>query len=159
MTADLVTADGKMLVASETENADLFWAIRGRGGNFGVCTLLEYKLQPVKNVYWGPMFHEVSEAANIMRFCRDHIKDASEQMGDFPAFQIAPPLPFIPENRHGDMFVAMVACWSGDPAEGDRQFKAFHDLAEAKAEMVGPVPHPVINRAFDGLFPPGIRQY
>ncbi len=159
VSADVVTADGKMLVASETENPDLFWAIRGGGGNFGVCTSLEYKLQPVKNVYWGPMFYEVSEAANILRFYRDYIKDAPEEMGAFPAFQIAPPLPFIPENRHGDMFAAIVACWSGDPADGARQFKAFHDVAEVKAEMVGPVPYPVINGAFDGLFPPGIRQY
>lgn len=159
VSADVVTADGTLLVASETENPDLFWAIRGGGGNFGVCTSLEYKLQPVKQVYWGPMFYEVSEAANVFRFYRDYIKDAPEEMGAFPAFQIAPPLPFIPENRHGDMFMAIVACWSGDPADGERQFKAFHDVAEVKAEMVGPVPYPAINAAFDGLFPPGIRQY
>lgn len=159
VSADVVTADGRLLVASETENPDLFWAIRGGGGNFGVCTSLEYKLQPVKQVYWGPMFYEVSEAANVLRFYRDYIKDAPEEMGAFPAFQIAPPLPFIPENRHGDMFAAIVACWSGDPAEGERQFKAFHDVAEVKAEMVGPVPYPAINAAFDGLFPTGIRQY
>lgn len=159
VSADVVTADGKLLVASETENSDLFWAIRGGGGNFGVCTSLEYKLQPVKQVYWGPMFFEVNEAANVLRFYRDYIKDAPEEMGAFPAFQIAPPLPFIPENRHGDMFAAIVACWSGDPAEGKRQFKAFHDIAEVKAEMIGAVPYPAINAAFDGLFPPGIRQY
>lgn len=129
-----------MLDASETENPDLFWTIRRGGGNFGVCTSLEYKLQPVKNVYWGPMFYEVSQVANILRFCLDHIKDAPEQMGAFPAFQIAPPLPLILENRHGDIFVAIVACWSGDLAEGERQFIAFHDLAEVKAEIVGPVP-------------------
>lgn len=80
-------------------------------------------------------------------------------MGVFRAFQIAPPLPFIPEDRHGDMFVALVACWSGDPKEGERQFKPFHDVAEVKAELVGPVPYPAINAAFDGLFPPGIRHY
>jgi len=154
-----VTADGKMLLASADENADLFWAIRGGGGNFGVCTSLKYKLQPVQNVYWGPMFYEIEEAETILRFYRDYIKDAPRQMGAFPAFQIAPPLPFIPEDRHGDMFVAIVACWAGDPAEGERQFKAFHDAAEVKAEMVGPVPYPVANAAFDGLFPPGIRQY
>ncbi len=159
VSADVVTADGRLLVASETQNPDLFWAIRGGGGNFGVCTSLEYRLQPVRQVYWGPMFFEVSEAANLLRFYRDYIKDAPEEMGAFPAFQIAPPLPFIPENRHGDMFAAIVACWSGDPAEGERQFKAFHDVAEVKAEMVGPVPYPAINAAFDGLFPPGIRQY
>ncbi len=159
VSADVVTADGKFQIASETENPDLFWAIRGGGGNFGVCTTLEYKLQPVKTVYWGPMFYEVSEAANVLQFYRDYIKVAPEQMGAFPAFQIAPPLPFIPENRHGDMFMAIVACWSGDPAQGERQFKAFHDVAEVKAEMVGPIPYPAINGAFDGLFPPGIRQY
>jgi FAD/FMN-containing dehydrogenase len=159
LSADVVTADGRMLIASESENADLFWAIRGGGGNFGVCTSLEYKLHPVENVYWGPMFYEIEETENILKFYREYIKDAPEQMGAFPAFQIAPPLPFIPEDRHGDMFVAIVACWSGDPAEGERQFKAFHDLAEVKAEMVGPVPYPAINAAFDGLFPTGIRQY
>ncbi|MCF1709536.1 FAD-binding oxidoreductase [Tabrizicola sp. J26] len=159
VSADVVTADGKMIVANENENPDLFWAIRGGGGNFGVCTSLEYKLHPVRNVYWGPMFYEVSEAETILRFYRDYIKHAPDEMGAFPAFQIAPPLPFIPEDRHGDMFAAIVACWSGDPAEGERQFKAFHDVAEVKAEMVGPVPYPAINAAFDGLFPPGIRQY
>jgi FAD/FMN-containing dehydrogenase len=80
-------------------------------------------------------------------------------MGVFPAFQVAPPLPFIPEDRHGDMFVALVACWAGDPAEGEKMFKPFHDIAEVKAEHVGPVPFPAINAAFDGLFPKGIRQY
>lgn len=159
ISADVVTADGKLLVASEDENADLFWAIRGGGGNFGVCTSLEYKLQPVGNVYWGPMFFEVENTQTILEFYRDYIKDAPREMGAFPVFQIAPPLPFIPEDRHGDMFVGIVACWSGDPAEGERQFKAFHDVAEVKAELVGPVPYPAINAAFDELFPTGIRQY
>jgi FAD/FMN-containing dehydrogenase len=159
VSADVVTADGALHVVSETMDPDLFWAIRGGGGNFGVCTSLEYKLQPVSQVYWGPMFYEISETETLLKFYRDYIKTAPEEMGAFPAFQIAPPLPFIPENRHGDMFAAIVACWSGDPADGERQFKAFHDVAEVKAEMVGPVPYPAINAAFDGLFPPGIRQY
>lgn len=159
LSADVVTADGRMLVASERENPDLFWAIRGGGGNFGVCTSLEYKLHPVRDVYWGPMFYEIEETGNILRFYRDFIKDAPEEMGAFPAFQIAPPLPFIPEDRHGDMFVAIVACWSGPPEEGEQRFKAFHEIAEVKAEMVGRVPYPAINAAFDDLFPKGIRQY
>lgn len=159
ISADVVTADGKMLIASEDRNADLFWAIRGGGGNFGICTSLEYKLQPVETVYWGPMFFEIEETETIFRFYRDYIKTAPREMGAFPAFQIAPPLPFIPEDRHGDMFCAIVACWSGDPSEGEKQFKAFHDVAEVKAEHVGPVPYPAINAAFDGLFPTGIRQY
>ncbi len=159
ISADVVTADGQFLVASERENADLFWALRGGGGNFGVCTSLEYRLHPVKDVYWGPMFYEIEETGNILRFYRDYIKDAPEAMGVFPAFQIAPPLPFIPEDRHGDMFVALVACWAGPIEEGPEAFRPFHEVAEVKAELVGPVPFPAINAAFDGLFPKGIRQY
>lgn len=159
VSADVVTADGRMVIASEEENADLFWAIRGGGGNFGVCTSLEYRLQPVQTVYWGPMFYEIDEVETVFRFYRDYIKSAPREMGGFPAFQIAPPLPFIPEDRHGDIFVAIVACWSGNPDEGERQFRVFHEVAEVKAEMVGPIPYPVINSAFDGLFPTGIRQY
>ena len=159
VSADVVTADGRFLVASEDENADLFWALRGGGGNFGVCTALEYRLHPIEDVYWGPMFFEIEETENVFRFYRDYIKDAPEEMGVFPAFQIAPPLPFIPEDRHGDLFVALVACWAGDPEEGEQRFKPFHDVAEVKAEHVGRVPYPAINAAFDGLFPKGIRQY
>ena len=159
VSADVVTADGQFLVASEDENADLFWALRGGGGNFGVCTALEYQLQPVDDVYWGPMFFEIEETENILRFYRDYIGDAPEEMGVFPAFQIAPPLPFIPEDRHGDLFVALVACWAGPPEEGEQRFKPFHEVAEVKAEHVGRVPYPAINAAFDGLFPKGIRQY
>jgi len=159
ISADVVTADGQFLIASEEENADLLWALRGGGGNFGVCTSFEYRTHPVKDVYWGPMFYEIEEAKNILRFYREYIKTAPEQMAVFPAFQIAPPLPFIPEDRHGDMFVALVACWSGPVEEGEAAFKSFHDVAEVKAEQVGPVPFPAINAAFDGLFPKGLRQY
>jgi FAD/FMN-containing dehydrogenase len=159
ISADVVTADGRLLVASEDENADLFWALRGGGGNFGVCTSLEYGLHPVKDVYWGPMFYEVGETENIWRFYREYIQDAPEQMGVFPAFQMAPPLPFIPEDRHGDMFALLVACWAGPVEEGEARFKAFHDVAEVKAELVGPVPFPAINAAFDALYPKGLRQY
>ncbi len=159
ISADVVTADGRFLVASEDENTDLFWALRGGGGNFGVCTSLEYRLHPVKDVYWGPMFFEIEETENILRFYREYIKDAPEQMGVFPGFQIAPPLPFIPEERHGDMFAVLVACWAGSLDRGEAEFRPFHEVAEVKAEMVGPVPFPAINMAFDGLFPKGLRQY
>lgn len=159
VSVDVVTADGRFLVASEEQNADLFWAIRGGGGNFGVCTSFEYRLHPVKDVYWGPMFFEIEETENILRFFREYIKDAPEAMGAFPAFQIAPPLPFIPEDRHGDMFAAIVACWAGPLEEGKARFEPFHEVAEVKAEMVGPTPFPAINGAFDGLFPKGLRQY
>ena len=159
VSADVVTADGRFLVASERENDDLFWALRGGGGNFGVVTSLEFRLHPVKDIYGGPMFFELSEVENVLRFFREYIADAPEQLGAFPAFQIAPPLPFIPEERHGDTFVAMVACWAGPLEEGERALKPFHDIAPVVAEFVGPMPYPALNSAFDGLVPPGLQHY
>src|SRR5438309_3413637 len=123
VSADVVTADGKFLVASEDENDDLFWAIRGGGGNFGVVTSFEYRLHPIKDIYGGPMFFELSDAGKVLRFFREFIADAPEQLGAFPAFQIAPPLPFIPEDRHGDTFLAVVACWAGSLDQGERALK------------------------------------
>jgi FAD/FMN-containing dehydrogenase len=157
--ADVVTADGRTLVASERENEDLFWALRGGSGNFGVVTSFEFRLHPVKDIYGGPMFYELSEAETILRFYRDYIADAPRQMGVFPAFQIAPPLPFIPEDRHGDTFIALVGCWSGPVDQGEEMFKPFHDVAGVVAEFVGPAPYPALNSAFDALYPPGQLQH
>ena len=159
VSADVVTADGRFLIASDNENQDLFWAIRGGGGNFGVVTSFEFRLHPVKDIYGGVMFYELSEVANVLRFYREFIADAPEELGAFPAFQIAPPLPFIPEKRHGDTFIAMVACWAGPIDRGERVFKPFHDLAPVVAEHVGPMPYPALNSAFDALVPPGLQHY
>jgi len=159
LSADVVTADGRFLVASDHENEDLFWALRGGGGNFGVVTSLEFQLHPVKDIYGGPMFFELSEVETILRFYRDFIAEAPEQLGAFPAFQIAPPLPFIPEDRHGDTFIAMVACWAGPLEKGEEALKPFHDVAPVVAEHVGPMPYPALNAAFDGLVPPGLQHY
>ncbi len=159
VSADVVTADGRFLVASGTENDDLFWAIRGGGGNFGVVTSFEFRLHPVKDIYGGPMFFELDKAADILRFYRDFIQDAPEELGVFPAYQIAPPLPFIPEDRHGDTFIAMVACWAGPLDQGERALAPIHDVAPVVAEFVGPMPYPALNSAFDALVPPGLQHY
>ena len=159
VSADVVTADGTLHVASEKENDELFWAIRGGGGNFGVVTSLEYQLHPVKDVYCGPMLFELDRARDVLEFYRDYIKDAPEEMGCFPAFQLAPPLPFIPEQRHGDPFILMVACWAGPLEEGERAFRPFHDVAPVVAEHVGLAPYPALNMAFDDLVPPGLQHY
>ncbi|GAC1476173.1 MAG: FAD-binding oxidoreductase [Candidatus Dormibacteraceae bacterium] len=159
VSADVVTADGRFLIASEKENADLFWALRGGGGNFGVVTTLEFRVHPVKDIYGGPMFFELKHIRDILAFYREYIANAPEQMGVFPAFQIAPPLPFIPEKRHGEPFIAMVACWAGPIDQGEKALKPFHDIAPVVAEHVGPMPYPALNSAFDGLVPPGLQHY
>jgi FAD/FMN-containing dehydrogenase len=159
ISADVVTADGRFLVASEDENDDLFWALRGGGGNFGVVTSFEFRVHPVKDIYGGPMFFELDDAGAVLRFFREFIADAPEELGAFPAFQIAPPLPFIPEDRHGDTFLAMVACWAGPLDQGERALQPFHDLAPVVAEHLGPMPYPALNSAFDALVPPGLQHY
>jgi len=157
--AEVVTADGKIVVASEHENADLFWAIRGGGGNFGVVTAIEYRLHPVREVYGGPMFFELSDAADVLRWYRDFIVDAPEELGGFPAWQIAPPLPFIPEERHGEPFIAFVSCWAGPLDDGPAALKSLREVAAPMAEHVGPMPYPALNSAFDALVPPGLQHY
>ena len=159
ISVDVVTADGRFLVASDRENEDLFWATRGGGGNFGVVTAFEYKLHPVKDIYGGVMLYELSEAANILRFFREFIAKAPQELGGFPAFQIAPPLPFIPEKRHGDTFIVIVGCWAGPLDRGEHAFKPFHEIAPVVAEHVGPMPYPALNSAFDALVPPGLQHY
>jgi FAD binding domain/Berberine and berberine like len=159
VSADVVTADGRFVVASAKENEDLFWALRGGGGNFGVVTSFEFKVHPVKDIYGGPMFYELKHIRDILNFYREYIADAPEEMGCFPAFQIAPPLPFIPEKRHGDTFIAMVACWAGPMDKGEKALKPFHEVAPVVAEFVGPMPYPALNSAFDGLVPPGLQHY
>jgi FAD/FMN-containing dehydrogenase len=159
ISADVVTADGTLHVASEKENDDLFWAIRGGGGNFGVVTSFEYQLHPLENIYGGPMVFELEHARTVLEFYREYIKDAPEEMGAFPAFQIAPPLPFIPEDRHGEPFLLLVACWAGAVEDGEQAFRPFHAVAPVMAEHVGPMPYPALNSAFDALQPPGLQQY
>jgi FAD/FMN-containing dehydrogenase len=159
LSAEVVTADGRALTASEKENEDLFWALRGGGGNFGVVTAFDYRLHPVKEIYGGPMLFEVEHARTVLEFYREFIADAPEQFGGFPAWQIAPPLPFIPEDRHGDVFCIFVACWAGPIDEGATILKPFHDIAPVVAEHVGPMPYPALNSAFDALLPPGLQQY
>jgi FAD/FMN-containing dehydrogenase len=159
LSAEVVTADGKVRTASKDDNADLFWALRGGGGNFGVVTSFEFQLHPVDQVYVGLFFYELDQAGTLLRFYRDFIKDADEAYGAFPAFQIAPPLPFIPENRHGDTLCLAVVHWAGPLEQGEAAMKPFRDLAPPVAEMVGPMPYPALNSAFDVIFPKGIRSY
>jgi len=157
--AEVVTADGRIVAATSNENADLFWALRGGGGNFGVVTAFEYDLHPVREVYGGPILFELSDAADVLRFYREFIRDAPEQFGGFPAWQIAPPLPFIPEDRQGEPFLIFVSCWAGPIEEGEAALRPLREVAPVVAEHVGPMPYPAINSAFDALVPAGLQHY
>jgi FAD/FMN-containing dehydrogenase len=159
VSARVVTADGSLVTASENEHADLFWALRGGGGNFGVVTEFTFRLHPVTTVYGGPMFFELSDGADVLKHFRDFIPTAPREYGGFPAFQIAPPLPFVPENRAGEPFVALVSCWTGAVEEGERLLDGFRAVARPVAEGIGQMPYAALNSAFDGLVPPGLQHY
>ena len=156
---ELVTPDAQLVRATADVHPDLFWALRGGGGNFGVVTALEFRLHPLQEIYGGPMFFELDDARAVLDWYRGFIADAPEEFGGFPAYQIAPPLPFIPEERHGDTFLAFVACWAGPIEQGESMLKPIHDVAPVVAEHVGAMPYAALNSAFDALVPPGLQHY
>ncbi|MDP2773857.1 MAG: FAD-binding oxidoreductase [Nocardioides sp.] len=157
--ADVVLADGSMVTASENEHPDLFWALRGGGGNFGVVTELEFDLHPVDTIYGGPMFFELDVAADLFKTYGEWMAAAPRAMGAFPAFQIAPPLPFIPEDRVGEPFVLLVSCFNGSDEEAEGLLKDLRAVGKPVAEHVGRMPYPALNSAFDGLLPAGLQHY
>ena len=160
LSADVVTADGELLTASEDEHADLYWALRGGGGNFGVVTSFEFALHPVDTIYGGPIFYPVDRAADVLEFYADFLAKAPEELGAFFAFQIAPPLPFIPEERHGETMCALVTCWSGPIEQGEPALAPLlEEAGPVVAQHVGPMPYPALNGAFDALLPPGLQHY
>jgi len=157
--ADVVLADGSFVTASENEHPDLFWALRGGGGNFGVVTELEFDLHPVDTIYGGPMFFELDDAEDLFKTYRDWIAAAPRTMGAFPAFQIAPPLPFVPGDRVGEPFVLLVSCFNGSDEEAEGLLKDLRAVGKPVAEHVGRMPYPALNGAFDGLLPAGLQHY
>jgi FAD/FMN-containing dehydrogenase len=159
VSAEVVTADGQVLTASESENSDLFWALRGGGGNFGVVTTFEYQLHPVAEIYGGPIAYPVDRADEVLRFYREYIDEAPEELGGFIGFHVAPPLPFLPEDWHFKNVCLAVLCWAGPVEQGEQMIKPFLDVVEPVGSHVGPMPYPALNTAFDALLPAGLQHY
>jgi FAD/FMN-containing dehydrogenase len=159
LSAEVVLADGRIVTASKTEHPDLFWALRGGGGNFGVVTDFEFRLHPVGEVYAGLMMFECADAADVLRFFDGFIADAPREYGGFPGWHLAAPLPFIPENRVGEPFFTVFSCWTGDHSAGAEVFQRFRDVAKPVAELVTPMPYPMLNTLFDDLVPRGLQHY
>jgi len=159
LSAEVVLADGRVVTASADEEPDLFWALRGGGGNFGVVTRFRFQLHPVGEIFGGPTFFELSDAPAILEHFADYVRTAPREFGGFPAFQIAPPLPFVPQDRAGEPFLAVIFCVNGPAAQGEQIVQGFRDIARPVAEMVGPMPYAALNGAFDGLVPPGLQHY
>jgi FAD/FMN-containing dehydrogenase len=158
--AEVVTADGQVLTASATENPDLFWGLRGGGGNFGVVTTFEFDLHPVgPTVTAGPVFYPGERAEEIMRFYRDYAKDAPDEATTLVNLLTAPPAPFLPEEWHGKKLVALIGCYSGDVEEGAKALAPFSELGDPVADLIGPMPYVQMQSLIDALWPKGTQAY
>ena len=158
--ADVVVADGRLLKTNEEENEDLYWAIRGGGGNFGVVTSFLFKGNPVSTVYGGPMLWDLDRAEEILRWYREFSLQAPEDLYGFFAFLSVPPGPPFPEHLHNKKMCAVVWCYCGDLEDAEEAFRPIsEEVGPATFEFLGPMPMPVLNSLFDPLLPPGLSQY
>ncbi len=157
--ADVVLADGRLVTASERENTDLLWALRGGGGNFGVVTSLLFKLHPIAMVYGGPMIWPIEQAAEIMRWYREYITQAPDDINGFFAFLNVPPGPPFPEAWHGKNTCAIVWCCTYPQEQAEEAFAPIRKRFPPVIDFVGPLPYPALQSMFDPLYPKGLQWY
>ncbi|ABS25810.1 FAD-binding oxidoreductase [Anaeromyxobacter sp. Fw109-5] len=160
ISADVVTADGRLLHASEDENADLFWAIRGGGGNFGVVTSFEFRLHPLgPTVLAGLVIHPFARARELLGEWRRIVAAAPDELTAWVVLRKAPPLPFLPAEVHGTEILVLAMCWTGNVEDGQKALAPLRALGKPHADVVGPVPFVAWQSALDPLLTPGARNY
>jgi FAD/FMN-containing dehydrogenase len=157
--ADMVLADGSFVTASEKETPDLFWAIRGGGGNFGVVTSFLFRLHPVKTVNAGPTFWPIGQTPEVMKAYREFITHAPENVAGFMAFLTVPPVPLFPADLHGKKMCAVIWCSTASPEETDKATQPMRTVGRPVLDRVGPMPFPALQTLFDPLYPPGLQWY
>jgi FAD/FMN-containing dehydrogenase len=160
VSADVVTAEGKLVSASEEENPDLFWGIRGGGGNFGIVTSFEYRLHPVgPSVLAGPIFHPLADAPDVLRFYREFIADAPDELTTIFNLRVAPPLPFLPEDVHGKPIVMVGACYAGSPEDGAEVVRPLKQFGRPIVDLLESKPYTALQSMFDPSVPHGWHYY
>ncbi len=160
MSADVVTADGDTVRASQDENPDLFWGLRGGGGNFGVVTSFEFRAHPVgPEVLAGLIVHPYSDAGDILRAYRNFAADAPDEVTVWAVLRKAPPLPFLAEDVHGTEVVLLAAMYAGDMEAGEAALAPLRAVGTPIADVIGPHPFVGWQQAFDPLLTPGARNY
>ncbi len=159
VSADLVLADGRFVTASALRNEDLFWAIRGGGGNFGVVTSFVFRAHPVHTDYAGPMLFHLDDAADVMKWYRQFIVTAPENISGFFAFLTVPPGAPFPEPLHLKKMCAIVWCYTGPLEEAERVFAPVRARLRPALDLVGPLPHPALQSMFDPIYPAGLQWY
>jgi hypothetical protein len=160
LAADVVTADGRLVKCSPRQNSDLFWALRGGGGNFGLVTSFVFRLHEIGPVIYGGMLVSTPDrATEIVRFMRDYMEDAPDDLGGAIGFVSAPPEPFVPPEMHFKPICGLILCWTGDHAEGERVIAPIREAAQPVMDMVGPMPYTALQSMLDGGGAKGTRAY
>jgi FAD/FMN-containing dehydrogenase len=160
ISADVVTVSGNLVKASNAENSDLFWAIRGGGGNFGIVTSFEFKIHKVgPEVLAGLIIHPLNSAREVLRFYRDFIKNTPEEFVCWFVLRKAPPLPFLAPEWHGKEILALAVCYNGKIEEGERIAKPLRSFGKPLADVIGPQPYKAWQTILDPLLTPGMRNY
>jgi FAD/FMN-containing dehydrogenase len=152
-------SDGSFITADAKQNQDLFWAVRGGGGNFGVVTAFTFKLHPIDTVYGGPILYDISETAEVMKWYQKLIRNAPDDLGGFFAFIIVPPGPPFPEHLHFKKMCGVVWAYSGPLEKAEETFKPIRDFKKPALDLAGPLPHPALQGMFDALYPKGLQWY
>jgi FAD/FMN-containing dehydrogenase len=156
--AEVVLADGRVVRASETEEPDLFWALRGGGGNFGIATAFTFRLHPVRNVIAGPTAWPVSSTTDVLKWYRDFLPAQDDDLYGFFAVMTVPPVDMFPEVFHLHKVCAVMWCYLGDAGDADEALAPVRDL-EPAFEGIGEAPFPAVQSIFDDLYPPGLQWY
>ena len=160
VSAEMITADGNQIRTSENENADLFWAIRGGGGNFGVVTEFEFELHPVgPEILAGLIVFPFSQAKQVLTQYREFVRSAPEELNVWVALRKAPPLPFLPENVHSKEVIILPVFYLGDIAEGEKLIEPLRSFGDVCGEHIGLQPYVEWQQAFDPLLTKGARNY
>src|SRR5215211_756151 len=160
LSADVVTANGEMVRASSTENADLFWALRGGGGNFGIVTSFEFKLHELgPQVISGLVVHPFDNAQTVLTQYRQALETAPDELTCWAVMRQAPPLPFLPEAWHGKEVVVLAMCYCGSLEAGEQATAKLRSIGKPIADVVGPGLFTGWQQAFDPLLTPGARNY
>ena len=159
LSADVVLASGKFVRASADENPDLFWALLGGGGNFGVVTAFTFKLHKIDIVYAGPMLYELSDTAEVMKWYRNFIVNAPDDLNGWFAFLTVPPGPPFPENLHLKKMCGIIWCCTAPQVKAEEMFKPIRAFKKPALDFVGPLPHPALQSMFDPIYPPGLQWY
>lgn len=155
--ADMVLADGSLVTVNAKQHPDLFWAIRGGGGNYGIVTSFKFQAHPVRTVFGGPTLWPIERTEEIMEWYHGFIHNAPEDLNGFVATLIIPGPPF-PEELHNKQFCGIIWCYTGDPAKVDELLAPMRALGPV-FEYLGEMPYPAIQTMFDGLMPPGLQWY